>query len=127
MNSLSKTKYILVNVERNVLLEEFIAEIFTKHINNTGDVRGDITSAICKKAACLAHYSFQQSEKKLMVLDIQGCNNHLFDPEIATMEIISDGEYLFCTGNLSSNAINNFCVFHECNEYFKLLELPSLL
>lgn len=113
--------------EECVTVEEFIAGTFTKHINNTGDVCGDITSAICKKAACLAHYSFQQSEKKLMVLDIQGCNNHLFDPEIATMEIISDGEYLFCTGNLSSNAINNFCVFHECNEYCKLLELPSLL
>ena len=113
--------------EECVTLEEFVAGTFTKHVNNTGDVCGDITSAICKKSACLAHYSFPQSEKKLMVLDIPGCNNYLFDPEIATMEVISDGEYLFCTGNLSSNAINTFCALHECNEYCKLLELPLLI
>ncbi len=53
--------------EECVTLEEFIEGTFTKHINNTGDVCGDATSAICKKAECLAYYSFQQSEKKLMV------------------------------------------------------------
>ena len=38
----------------------------------------------------------------MMVLDIQGSGYTytLFDPEVASKEASSDGEYLFCTGNL---------------------------
>lgn len=80
---------------------------------------------MCKKAECFVHYSFVRSDKELMVLDIQGCDYYLFDPEVATKESFSDGEFLFCTGNLSTNAITNFSS-SVCNDYCNLLGLTQL-
>ena len=79
-------------------MEEFIEGTFEKYINNTGDVCGDFDSDVCNKTECLVHYTFERSDEKLMLLDIQGCGYVLFDPEVATEESITDGEYLFCTG-----------------------------
>jgi hypothetical protein len=61
-----------------------------------------------------------------MVLDIQGCNNILFDPEIASQEIKEEEEYLFCTGNLSAGAINIFISTHKYRRYCDLLNLPDI-
>lgn len=43
-----------------------------------------------------------------MVVDIHGCNNILFDPDITSNELVSEEEFHFCAGNLSRDAINNF-------------------
>lgn len=78
------------------------------------------------------HFSYERSYKEVMVLDIQGCGCSLFDPEIASKVIMSDDEvsddevYLFCTGNLSINAINNFIGKHKCNLYCQLFDLSDL-
>lgn len=109
-----------------VTVEEFIGGKFDKHINNTGNICGDTESDVCQKAECLVHYTFEKSDKQLMLLDIQGCNYTLFDPEVATTESVSDGEYLFCAGNLSSAAIETFINSHICNEFCKLLGLPNM-
>lgn len=108
-----------------VTVEEFIPGTFEKHVNNTGDICGDTESDL-KKAECFVHYSYIRSKKKLMALDIQGCNYFLCDPEVASEESREDGEFLFCTGNLSTEAIKHFCEVHVCNEYCKLLDLPGL-
>lgn len=64
-------------------------------------------SEILKKAESLAHFSYERSEKELMILDMQDSGYHLFDPEIASKKFIEDEEVLFSTGNLSTTAINN--------------------
>ena len=61
-----------------------------------------------------------------MVVDIQGCNYQLMDPEIATTTLKEDDEYLFCAGNLASFAIENFTRNHKCNGFCKGLNLPEL-
>ena len=61
-----------------------------------------------------------------MIVDIQGCEYFLFDPEIASKELKSDDEFLFCTGNLAYSAIHNFTEYHKCNWYCELLKLPEL-
>jgi hypothetical protein len=43
-----------------------------------------------------------------MLVDIQGCGVKFYDPEIASSELVEDGEVLFCAGNLSNTAIDNF-------------------
>ena len=44
-----------------------------------------------------------------MVLDIQGIGTVLYDREIATENIVDvDDEFLFCLGNLATNAIQAF-------------------
>ena len=53
------------------------------------------------------HYSYQISEKKLMLLDIQGSSFELYDPEITTTDLLVSDASLdvnFCAGNLSSIA-----------------------
>ena len=107
-------------------VEELVDGIF-KYINNDGDICGDDVE-LTKKAECLAHFSYERSQNAIMVLDIQGCGCSLFDPEIASKQVMSedDSSYLFCTGNLSITAINNFIGKHKCNFYCRLFELSEL-
>ena len=103
-----------------VTVEELVDGTFVKYINNNGDVCGE-------NVECLAHFSYERSQKEVMVPDIQGCGCSLFDLEIASKVIMSDDEvYLFCTGNLSINAINNFIGKHKCNLYCQLFDLSDL-
>ena len=92
----------------------------------TGEVCGD-KDEFCQKAECLSHFSFKKSDKKLMVVDIQGSGANRYDPEIATMELLADGKILFCAGNLSKAAIDAFSLQHVCNKCCKILELAPLL
>lgn len=108
-----------------VTVEEFVEGSFVKHINNNGHICGDTSNPLCNKAECLAHYSFERSNKEVMIVDIQGCDYLLFDPEIASKELKSSDEFLFCTGNLSTTAIQKFIDSHKCNWYCELLKLPK--
>ena len=93
--------------------------------NNTGNVCGDEYLDMCQKAQCFVHYTYERSEKQLMVLHIQGCDYTLFDPEVASKEASSDGEYLFCAGNLY-NAIEVFTEVYICNQFCTLLGVTNL-
>jgi len=106
-------------------IEKYIHGNFEKHINNTGTVTGN-QAIISQKASAFVHFSCEKSQRRLMVVDIQGCNYQLMDPEIATTTLKEDDEYLFCAGNLASFAIENFTRNHKCNEFCKGLNLPEL-
>ena len=57
-----------------------------------------------------------------MLLDVQGVNYELFDPEIASAELLEgQNEVLFTTGNLSASGIENLKVNHTCNVYWRCL------
>ena len=68
-----------------------------------------------EKSECLVHYSYVVTDHKLMLLDIQGSESTLYDPEIATEEIMdADGkEVYFCCGNCSTLAIEAFLSDHK--------------
>lgn len=103
--------------------EEFIPGDFVKFINNNGIVCEEDTM-LCKKAQAFSHFTYEKSQGKVMVLDIQGSGYTLYDPEIASADLQSeDGGYQFCTGNLAQNAIESFFEVHQCNSYCKLLKL----
>ncbi|KAG1652263.1 Transient receptor potential cation channel subfamily M member 6 [Nymphon striatum] len=95
-----------------VTVEEFIDGKFSKYINNNG-VSCGTDSVIRRKCESLAHFSYEHSNGQLMVVDMQGSNHELFDPEIASRGLLDDGEVLFSTGNLSKAAINNFVDQHQ--------------
>ena len=111
--------------EKWVTVEEFIDGNFTKYINNTGMVCG-VASEVRDKCENLAHFSYERSNKELMVVDMQGSGHSLYDPEIASKDLRDGEEMLFSTGNLSTMAINNFVDNHVCNEYCTLLGLNKL-
>lgn len=83
-----------------VSIEEYIDGDFIKQIENNGDVCEKGT--VCDKAEAFVHFTHEKSEGKLIVLDIQGAGYTLYEPEIASLDLLSDdGTCQFCTGNLS--------------------------
>lgn len=99
-----------------VTIEEFIHGKFVKYLNNTGMTCVDESSNLGLKAQCLTHFSFEKSNKMLMLLDVQGSGSDLFDPEIASSELYDDKQHLlYCAGNLSQVLIRNFISNHKCN------------
>jgi hypothetical protein len=113
--------------ESFVNVEEYVEGKFEKYINNDGTMCKCNNNIISEKAECLSHYSYEKSNNELMLLDIQGCDNILFDPEIASTKLLSDdNEVLFTTGNLSNEAIDKFLKNHKCNSYCNQLQLKDL-
>ena len=96
------------------------------------DMNDDISTdlkTLFFKAECLVHYSYVSTNEKMMILDIQGSDYTLYDPEISTTQLV-DGdteELYFCCGNCSSIGIESFIKSHKCNEYCKLMCLPRCL
>ena len=87
--------------------QEYTDGNFVKYVNND--------STTCKgnnrdqqiKAESLVHYSFIKSNKKMLVVNIQGAiGNPTADPEITTLSGHFDEEkhFLFCAGNFSMEA-----------------------
>ena len=111
-----------------VTVEEFIPGQFKKYINNTGQTCVDRTHIMAQKAECLTHFTYERSKKKLMLVDIQGTGYDLFDPEIASTDLLdeTDKQYLYCTGNLSQVAISTFVKDHTCSVFCNLLRLPAI-
>lgn len=107
------------------LLKNLLRGGFTKYINNSGELSVN-DSEIMKKAENLAHFSYDRSEKELMILDMHGSGYNLFDPEIALKTLIEGEEVLFSTGSLSTTAINKFISVLDCNVYCNLLALQAL-
>ena len=83
--------FFAVFKKQPVTIEEFVQGEFHKYVNNNGfhipspSVEFD---EVYEKAQCLVHYSYQISEKKLMLPDIQGSFFKLYDPEIATTDLL---------------------------------------
>ncbi len=50
-------------------------------------------------------------------VSLQGSNYTLFDPEIASANLISNEEFLFGAGNLTFQAIEVFKRNHHCNKF----------
>ena len=106
-----------------VSMEEYIDGDFIKYLNNNGDLCEE-SDVMVEKAECYAHFTYEKSEGKLIVLDLQGSKYTLYDPEISSSELLGgDGKMQFCNGNLAANAMENLFSNHNCNFYCKLLKL----
>ena len=130
--SYNKIFYTKLN-EVPATLEEFVEGTFAKHINNNGGFVEPATDCgyriktIFEKAQALVHFSYVCSGEVMMLLDIQGSDYNLYDPEIATKEQFDEeNEWYFCSGNLSSFAIDNFILQHKCNRYCDMLKLKNM-
>lgn len=111
-------------------MEEFLDGKFTKYIKNTGDCcLDDKADVIARNAQCLTHFSYEKSDKKVMLVDIQESGYELFDPEITSQELFDgSSRVLYCAGNLSKMAIDKFVSWHKCtcNIYCDIVELKNL-
>ena len=119
--------YGVTEENEHVTVEEYIDGEFVKYINNTGLVCGDAFNEFVLKAQCLAHFSYEKSNKMLMLLDVQGSGSSLFDPGIASAQLVdNENHLLYCAGNLSKDAIDCFVAHHTCNIYCEMAGLSPL-
>ena len=109
-----------------VTLESYMEGKFVKYINNDGHIC-EKGSEVADKAEAFSHYTYVKSEKQLMVLDIQGTGYSLYDPEVASTKLLDDDQktVLFCFGNLSTEAIEQFLKEHQCKNYCSLLGIDT--
>ncbi len=109
-----------------VTIDEVAGENLTKYVNNNGLLASGNDVEMQQKAECLVHFSHVISEGKLMLMDLQGSDYSLTDPEIATTDGSFDQEkLLFCVVNLGKIATNNFFKSHKCNIFCEHLALES--
>ena len=103
-----------------VTVEEYVTGDFQKYVNNDGrciDSPSEEFDEVFLKAQCLVHFSFVFSKGSLMILDLQGSMYQLYDPEIATYELMDNSdscEFYFCAGNMSRLSIDKFKEEHVC-------------
>lgn len=108
-------------------VEEFVDGEMVKYVNNDGIICMNNVESMQKKAECLVHYSYQNSNQEVMLVDVQGVGYSLFDPEIASSQLLhNQEEVMFTTGNLSREAIDNFIKEHLCNSFCQFLDLKKL-
>ena len=115
----------ILSTNEIVTVEEFASGTFQKYVNNDGSLSRNSDTEKQGKAESLVHFSFAKSNKKLLLVDIQGGGYDLTDPEIATVGAIYDDNHhlLFCAGNLSTEAYLHFFTSHECGVFCNLLGL----
>ena len=64
----------------------------------TGEVCGDKNDEFCQKAECLSHFSFEKSDKKLMIVDIQGSGATCMTQRLQQWSCWQMGKYYFVQG-----------------------------
>ncbi|KAG7490468.1 transient receptor potential cation channel subfamily M member 7-like isoform X1 [Solea senegalensis] len=110
-----------LTIERNMPGE------FRKYNNNTGE---EIAPCCSLEETLLAfsHWTFEYSNRELLVLDIQGVGEELTDPTVIMAENQSGnrGEMLFGADNLGDAAVRGFLQKHSCSSCCRRLGLRDL-
>ena len=68
----------------------FVDGEFTKYVNNDGKPCQKLLGkgSLLEQAEALVHFSYEASNEKFMLVDLQGADYKLHDPEIATIETL---------------------------------------
>ncbi|KAN0045129.1 hypothetical protein ACTA71_006657 [Dictyostelium dimigraforme] len=98
-------------------IEPLLVGEFKKNNSNYGAV---LTNRSTPQA--FSHFTYELSNKQMIVVDIQGVDDLYTDPQIHT----PDGKG-FGLGNLGKAGINKFITTHKCNAVCALLELDVKL
>ena len=104
--------FFAVLKELPVTIEEYVKGKFQKYVYNNGLCilsPAEEFDKIYAKAQSHVHFSYQLSERKLMLLDIQGSSFKLYDPEIATTDLLANDTSLGPNG--SQFSLSDFKTF----------------
>lgn len=115
------TAFILELVQREGSplcgVERFITGHYQKYNNNRGWISEDQRNT----PLAFCHFTWEVSNRGLLICDIQGVDDVYTDPQIHSR----DGEG-FGKGNLGQEGINHFIKTHKCNPICKFLNLPKI-
>ena len=117
--------YILYDIQASVIqllesqseqffcVEDYLHGAYMKHLDNYGGDEG-----IRNTPSAFAHFTYEASQHRLLVCDIQGVGDLYTDPQIHTI----DGKG-FGKGNLGPEGIIKFLQTHQCNAICQHLRL----
>uniref|UniRef100_A0AAR2LE08 non-specific serine/threonine protein kinase n=1 Tax=Pygocentrus nattereri TaxID=42514 RepID=A0AAR2LE08_PYGNA len=98
---------------------------FMKYNNNTGE---EISPCCALEETVLAfsHWTYEYTQKELLVLDLQGVGVDLTDPSVIRADDKSSSEDLvFGPANLGDDAVQSFILKHTCNSCCRRLGLSK--
>jgi len=98
-------------------VEEYIKGDYIKH-NNNWDWCEDLIARNTPQT--FSHYTYEASDRKLIVVDMQGVNDLYTDPQMHTLDKNGFGK-----GNLGIRGIEQFLKSHQCNAICQFLRLES--
>lgn len=98
--------------------EYYIDGKFEKHNNNFGYINDDTDR---NTPQVFSHFSYEDSNGQLIVVDIQGVGDVYTDPQIHTL----DGQG-YGRGNLGAEGINKFFSTHACNQICHFFGLTAV-
>ena len=97
-------------------LEPYLEGEYRKYSNNDG-----VTLNNRNTPQAFSHFTYENSDHKLVIVDIQGVNDSYTDPQIHTHDHKGFG-----LGNLGAQGIAKFLITHECNAVCKYLNLAPV-
>ena len=105
-----------------IMIERYLEGGWVKYINNDGtlDPKGlnHVNQGLMEP---LVHFSYEHTDRKLLLLDVQGFGEILTEPEIASINNGEEG--LYCFRNCGKPAFLKFFGAHKCNVYCERLKL----
>eukprot|EP00026_Physarum_polycephalum_P005424 Phypoly_transcript_05458.p1 GENE.Phypoly_transcript_05458~~Phypoly_transcript_05458.p1 ORF type:complete len:527 (+),score=99.15 Phypoly_transcript_05458:312-1892(+) len=101
-------------------VETFIEGPYRKHNNNFGYVSEDERNT----PQAFSHFTYEASNHKILICDIQGVADLYTDPQMHTIDIKK--AELMGKGNMGVRGISKFLATHQCNAICRYLRLPSI-
>jgi elongation factor 2 kinase len=98
-------------------VEPYVPGEYRKHNNNFGfvsDVERNTPQAF-------SHFSYEFSDHKILICDIQGVNDLYTDPQVHSL---SGKEFGY--GDLGSEGLKRFLASHKCNKICRFFRLPVI-
>eukprot|EP01103_Thecamoeba_quadrilineata_P015906 TRINITY_DN5166_c0_g1_i2.p1 TRINITY_DN5166_c0_g1~~TRINITY_DN5166_c0_g1_i2.p1 ORF type:complete len:168 (-),score=28.83 TRINITY_DN5166_c0_g1_i2:164-667(-) len=99
-------------------VEKFMEGHYRKHNNNYGYVSGKGRNT----PQAFSHWTYESSNRKFLVCDIQGVGDLYTDPQIHTTEDLP----VLGKGNLGREGFKKFIETHKCNAICKYLRLSMI-
>lgn len=97
-------------------LEPLMQGEFTKYNNNDG-----LILAPRNTPQAFSHFTYENSDQQLVVVDVQGVEDLYTDPQIHTSDYQGFG-----IGNLGQKGILKFLITHQCNPVCRAIGLTPL-
>ncbi|RXN32038.1 transient receptor potential cation channel subfamily M member 6-like isoform X1 [Labeo rohita] len=106
-------------------VEKNMSGHFRKYNNNTGEEISP-SSGLEETILAFSHWTYEYTNRELLVLDLQGVGADLTDPSLIRVDdTSSSGEMAFGPANLGDDAIQSFVLKHTCNSCCKKLGLSG--
>mmetsp|Transcript_1124 Transcript_1124/g.2162 ORF Transcript_1124/g.2162 Transcript_1124/m.2162 type:complete len:748 (-) Transcript_1124:4-2247(-) len=102
--------------EQFFCVEDYLHGAYMKHLDNYGGDEG-----IRNTPSAFAHFTYEASRHRLLVVDIQGVGDLYTDPQIHTANGVGFGK-----GNLGIDGMIKFLQTHQCNAICQHLRLEAL-